>query len=281
MNAWYLDGESATSIDIDDRLVQYGDGLFETIAVRQGRPRLWDYHVERLQTGCDRLGLPVPDAGYLARLLDAALRGAAFDTLDCTAKLLISAGPGPRGYRRPESPAPRVLAGVFESRTPERRCYVDGVTVRICNLRLAEQVQLAGIKSANRLEQVLARGEWSDPSIFEGLLLDAGGRLICGTMSNVFLATDNGFVTPAITRCGVSGVMRRHLLTVLAANGQQCEVRDIATDELWQADAVFLTNTHIGCIPVRRCGDQEWLPGTRARELLRLLAENGVAECRT
>jgi 4-amino-4-deoxychorismate lyase len=152
------------------------------------------------------------------------------------------------------------------------------VRVRVCATRLAIQPQLAGIKTLNRLEQVLARNEWDDDTVFEGLLLDTAGRLICGTMSNVFLFDGNSLATPAITRCGVSGVMRRHLLATVELAGIDCQVRDIAGDELNHCQGVFLTNSQFGVLPVHRCGSRRWHQDEFSQRLMRLVANSGIAE---
>ena len=155
----------------------------------------------------------------------------------------------------------------------------SGVAVRICTLRLAIQPALAGIKSLNRLEQVLARAEWQDAAIFEGLTLDTDGRLICGTMSNVFIVNDSRLATPGITRCGVSGVMRAELIQQLQEAGVACEVRDIYANELTTADEVFLTNSQFGVLPVKRIDNIEYGVGNVTRSAQRLMAAAGVEEC--
>jgi len=60
-------GRELEAISIEDRGFQYGDGLFETLAVRDGVPELWATHLGRLAQGCARLGIPAPDDGLLAR----------------------------------------------------------------------------------------------------------------------------------------------------------------------------------------------------------------------
>ena len=245
MSRWYLRGKHVEQLDADDRAIQYGDGLFETIAIRDGQPRLWAYHVERLQTGC--------------------------------AKLIVSAGPGPRGYRRVES-STTLLIGICERRKLPQSIYQDGIAVRLCNTRLAIQPQLAGMKTLNRLEQVLARNEWSDETVFEGLTLDTDGRLICGTMSNVFLLYDNQLVTPSITRCGVSGVMRRHVLTVAQEAGVSCDVRDVDADDLHRCDGLMLSNSQFGLLPVKSCDQILFESSPTADQMMKLIRDSGIRE---
>jgi len=278
MTEWFMDGRPCDTLPADDRAVQYGDGLFETIAIRSGAPRLWNYHVERLQTGAARLGLAAPSESTLRAGLDAALAQARADTTRCVAKLLMTAGTGPRGYRRGGDAPVTLLAGVSQARQPADACYRDGVDLRLCNTRLAMQPQLAGMKTLNRLEQVLARNEWHDDSVFEGLTLDTDGRLICGTMSNVFLITGQQLITPAITRCGVSGVMRRHVLTLLDEAGIACAVRDVEVNELWSADGVFISNSQIGILAAKRCGSHSWRPQAVFRRLSTMLRHSGIEE---
>lgn len=278
MTHWFDAGQALDSIRLDDRAVQYGDGLFETIAIRGGRPRLWSYHVERLQTGCARLGLPVPNEQLLEESLSTALAAAPVDSAYCLAKLLLSAGTGPRGYKRSATSGNTLRVGLSASSPLPADMYRNGVRVRVCATRLAIQPQLAGIKSLNRLEQVLARNEWQDETVFEGLLLDTGDRLICGTMSNVFLFDGNSLVTPAITRCGVSGVMRRHLLTIIEQAGIDCDVRDIAGEELSSFQGVFLTNSQFGVLPVTHCAGHSWQQTDLSKRVMQLVTASSVTE---
>jgi 4-amino-4-deoxychorismate lyase len=278
MTEWFLDGRPCGRIPADDRGTQYGDGLFETVAVRDGEPRLWDLHVERLCTGAARLGIEVPSESTLRSGLATALERSQPDAARCVAKLVLTAGRGPRGYARSPHTRPTLLTGISDAAMLPESCYRDGIDLRVCNTRLAMQPQLAGMKTLNRLEQVLARNEWSDDAVFEGLTLDTAGRLICGTMSNLFLITGQGLVTPALTRCGVAGVMRRHVLSLLDATGIDCSVRDVGVEELWTAAGVFISNSQFGILPVRRCGEHEWPLQDAFHRLAASVRASGIVE---
>jgi 4-amino-4-deoxychorismate lyase len=281
MNNWYSQGRPIKTIAADDRGAQYGDGLFETIAIRDGKPRFWQLHIERLALGCARLDLPMPNEDLLRSEVMDALASAQVDSNRAVAKVVVSAGPGPRGYQRGNCAPPTIRVGLFESQTLASDYYENGVVVRLCKNRLAQQPSLAGIKSLNRLEQVLARNEWDDPLVIEGLMLDTDDYLICGTMSNVFICNGNSVITPAITRCGVSGVMRRQVLAELTAKDRHFEVRDVMAAELMQADEVFISNSQFGVLPVRRIESTRYAPGPVTREIMQLLAVSGVTECTT
>ncbi len=268
------------NIEPIDRAAAYGDGLFETIAIRNSKPRFWSMHSERLQTGCERLGLPCPTPAALLAEIETAIAAAKIETEFAAAKLTVSAGFAGRGYQRDPTADPVVRVSLHTAKTLPTEDYQNGISTRLCTTRLAVQPLLAGIKTLNRLEQVIARAEWNDEKIFEGLLLDTDGRLICGTMSNVFIIKKSVLITPAITRCGVSGIMRRHLVKLLQEDGSvECEVRDVAADELTSADEVFLSNSQFGVLPVRTCTSLQWAVGPITRHAQNLVAGNGVPEC--
>ena len=277
--AWFHNHKPVEMVPIDDRGFQYGDGLFETIAIRGGRPRLWQFHMERLASGCERLGIRMPAEQNLREQLDAALNGGAAGAGSGTVKIILSAGTGPRGYARVEGIEPRIFIGVFPSNVLSRSAYEEGVDLMVCETRLAGPSVLAGLKTLNRIEQVFGRNECVAANAFEGLMVDAEERVICGTMSNVFIVTDHTVITPALTRCGVAGVMRRLVLESFVASDKAIVIRDVALTELRQSDEVFLSNSQFGVVPVRRCEDRQWSPGDSTRECQRLLAAQGVQEC--
>jgi 4-amino-4-deoxychorismate lyase len=133
-----------------------------------------------------------------------------------------------------------------------------GVRLRLCDLRLAIQPRLAGVKHLNRLENVLAAAEWNDPEIAEGLLLDSESHVVEGTRSNLFLVSQGVLVTPKLSRCGVAGVQRGRVLAWALQHGIALQVRDVTLEEVRQADELFLTNSLIGLWPVRELEQRVW-----------------------
>lgn len=264
-----IDGERSAGLDVRDRGLHYGDGLFETMAVRDGTIPLWRDHMHRLADGCARLRLPPPDAALLETEADRLCAGLGRGVL----KLVLTRGVGARGYRIDHA-AVRATRLLLAYRAPVLApgYWRSGVTVRLCDTRLGSNPALAGIKHLNRLEQVLARDEWSDGEIFEGLMRDHEGNIVDGTMSNVFLRTGTVLRTPAVTVCGVAGVMRARVMGLAARYGLRIEETRIDPDALAAADEIFLSNAVFGVLPVARCGDREFRPGATALRLARSLA---------
>ncbi len=245
MNSW-VNGRAAGAVDVRDRGLHYGDGVFETMRVRRRAIRFLDYHLERLGGACARLSLPAPDVGRLREELSRV----AAQRSEAVLKLIVTRGVGPRGYR----PTGRERGTRVISLHPLPRNVVRAsagpVQVRLCATRLGINEALAGLKTLNRLESVLARAEWADPRTWEGLMRDADENIVCGTMSNLFARRDSILTTPLLDRCGVAGVMRRWVLTQAAAMNLRPIERRLRWNDLQRADEVFVTNAVAGVVPV-------------------------------
>lgn len=256
-----VNGGEGGAIAADDRGLHYGDGLFETMAVRDGRIRAFGLHMARLETGCARLGIPMPPPA----LLDAECRQV-LDALGTgVVKLVVTRGPGPRGYRPPREPA---VTRIVMASALRADAAPDGIVVRVCETRLALNPRLAGIKHLNRLEQVLACSEWHDPAIGEGLMLSADNRLIGATTANVFFVRGGRLHTPEIRDCGVAGVMRQQVLAAARSLEVAAVVGDFSLSDLRAAEEVFLTNALTGIRAVIEVqGQGEWPHGELTRSL--------------
>lgn len=247
LGSW-VDGVPGASVPVDDRGLQYGDGLFETMFIRRGRVRFLEVHLARLADGCMRLGIPLAvNAGLRAEIQAAA---SACDL--AILKLIVTRGSGPRGYAARGEIQPRRVMTVFAT-TP--LAIPEGVHLRIAQHILAANPALAGIKHLNRLDNVLAAREAPHAECFDALLLDSSGLVVGGTMSNVFLVNGGVVVTPPVDRAGVAGVMRGIVLRECATLGLTVEVRPVAAAELSSADEVFITNARIGVVCARSVGE--------------------------
>jgi len=271
-----INGVAADCVDAADRGLLYGDGLFETMAVRNGRVSSWSRHMARLLAGCERLGIPAVDTGQLAHEAGELLAGAGRGVL----KLIVTRGSGGRGYGVPEKLLPRRILQLHPWPGFPPTARESGVAVRLCTTRLCHNPQLAGIKHLNRLEQVLARREWDDPLIGEGLLLDVDGRLVEGTMSNLFLVREEILLTPDLSCCGVAGIMRSIILEQAERQSLRAEIRALDSADLLAADEVFLCNSLIGIWPVSAVDDRPYRKGavtTRLQQLLQAEEDDGSA----
>jgi 4-amino-4-deoxychorismate lyase len=263
-----VNGVAVQSVPAGDRGLAYGDGVFRTMRLVGGRPRWWRDHYRKLVGDCAALGIECPAAGTLAAEIEAVAR----EHPEGVAKVIVTRGAGERGYAPPPAATPTRI--VMSAPLPAYRAdFAAGIRVHLCATRLALQPRLAGIKHLNRLENVLARSEWHDETIAEGLMLDTEGYAVSGTMTNLFIADRGGFTTADLSRCGVAGVARERILDAAARHGTACRVERIPLERLLEADEVVLVNSVVGVWPVRECFGRTWRPGPTAARMRQWLDE--------
>ncbi len=267
----WIDGQPARALPLADRGWRYGDGLFETVRVEQGRLLCWTYHQRRLRLGCARLGLPAPPT----QLADWIGRAIHRRTGAGLLRLAVTAGESGPGYRRDASHAPCWI--LQWQPVPARPTRSEGIVLHPCRTRLPNDPALAGLKHANRLPQVLAQAEWQDQAD-EGVMCDTEGFLAAGTASNLFWRQGSGLYTPPLSQCGVWGTRRQLLLDEASRLGLTVHQQRQRPAALASAEEVFLCNARIGILPVRALGRWRWPVGPQFQRLQGWLTE---AEQRT
>ncbi|MDX9859327.1 MAG: aminotransferase class IV [Rhodospirillales bacterium] len=243
MTIW-LDGAlttlDAARLRADDRGFTLGDGLFETLAVRDGVVLRAAAHLARLRSGCTELGLPL---GHADDALTEALAQVAAGMQTGTLRLTVSRGPAPRGLRPPAAPSPTVLV----TAAPAPLVPPAPATVVIAaTTRRNEHSPLSRLKSLNYLDGVIAWMEASRRGADDALLLNTRGAVAEATAANLFAVIDGVAVTPPVADGALPGLMRAAVRDLLDA-----EERSLTPADLDAASEFFLTNVS-GIRPVVR-----------------------------
>ena len=267
-----INGLPGNTISATDRGLLYGDGVFRTMRLSGGRTLHWPRHYQKLQHDCAALLLPCPDA----RLLEAELAELTWGQAAGVVRLTLTRGTSARGYAPPVSASPTRILSLSPVPVYPAEWATDGVGLHLCQLQLAAQPRLAGIKHLNRLENVLAAAEWNDPALAEGLLQDEHGRVISGTRSNLFIVRHGTLHTPDLSRCGVAGMQRERVLDWAQTQGIPVQVRALTLAEVLAADELFLTNSLIGAWPVRALLNKIWAEFPLTRRIQAALESDDV-----
>ena len=245
-----IDGLAATTVSVNDRGLQYGDGLFETMSCVRGGVRWFERHLARLQRGCERLGIAMPEVAALRQEVNI-LTG---DRQRCLLKLIVTRGQAAgRGYR----PTGAERATRILSRYEWPAAAGGEFRMQLSPVKLGRNVALAGIKHLNRLEQVLAQRVAGQAGVDEALQCCETGEVVCGTMSNVFMVNGNEWLTPCISACGVAGVMRALVLATAPKLGIAVRELNLTPLDLLQAESIVVTNVRLGLQAVH------WYEGRR------------------
>lgn len=261
----WVNGELSTTIPLSDRSIQFGDGVFRTMRKKGGRILFWNEHYQKLVHDACVLGVDCPPQALFEKELMA------IELKDAIVKIIITRGNTERGYAVPEDLAVNRIITVHPLTIIPNAWKAKGVKVRFADWRLSHQPLLAGVKHLNRIDNVMARREWSDPEIFESLMLDQEGNVIEGVMSNVFILKQDVLWTSLLQTCGVAGIMRDKVIE--AASHLKIAVQQVAfkPDILLASEGVILTNSVFGLLPVRQCEARQWMDFTLCNQLRALV----------
>ncbi|HET9862105.1 MAG TPA: aminodeoxychorismate lyase [Steroidobacteraceae bacterium] len=248
LGSW-VDGVAGAAVPADDRGLQYGDGVFETILVRNGIARFLEAHRARLLRGLRRLGIPFEAQAELdAEIAAAAARAPALAML----KIIVTRGSAARGYAPAGEIRARRVVSLWAAPPLAGALLGQGAALDVASLRLPEFSALAGIKHLNRLENVLAAREIAAGAHFEALMLDAGEKVVSGISCNVFVVKAGEILTPPVDRVGVAGVMRQIVLREAPRLGIGAREQQLTLPDVLRADEMFITNARLGVVPVQR-----------------------------
>lgn len=269
---YLVNGNFNLAISPFDRGFAYGDGVFRTMRVKNCVPIDWPQHYQKLVADCAVIGIVCPSAELLMNDLQQLFIPDVLSTnQSAVAKIIITRGEGERGYATPAITTPMRVIVKSAMRQYADEYYTNGVRLLQCETRLAKQPKLAGIKHLNRLENVIARMEWRDDSIFDGLFLDDQDNVIECTMSNIFARFDNHIITPDLTQCGVSGITRQQIINIAKVLKSTIEVATLPLNQLLEADEVIVCNSLYGAFQVRQVVDKTWVPQALATNIRKLL----------
>lgn len=273
-----INGIAAEYISATDRGLHYGDGVFETIACIGAHPVFIEQHLNRMQKGAQQLDIAFPDRQLIMQDINGLLANRSSG--NSVIKLILTRGQGQRGYRYDKQQIPARLC--MRSDWPG---HVDhwqrhGLKACFCKTTASVNPRLSGIKSLNRLENVLASNELGN-EYDEGFLSDFDGNVIEGTMTNLFAVHNGVLVTPDLTRSGIHGVMREQILEIARNADIKVETRQLKQHELMQSEEIFVSNSVIGLCVVKQLEQQSFQSDTMAKTISKMLQQRIEADAET
>lgn len=248
MTTYYLNGEPISQVDVGDRGLQYGDGFFTTIRVAQQRLVLWPQHWQRLCRSAEVLKFvdfaEQVDQAELAQQCQALVTAQGLN--DGVVRITVTRGTAGRGYAPDPSAPIRLLVSLSPYPSHYKGWHQHGVRLQLSEQRLGYQPMLAGVKSLNRLEQVLLKHELASyPNADEILALDYQQQVAETSMANIAWQKAGRWHTPRLCGVGVRGLAMDVLIQHTDAM-----VDDYPLDALLDADHVIISNCLLGFVNV-------------------------------
>lgn len=243
LNGQFVPEEQAL-VSVFDRAFLYGDGLFESLRVFDGRPFRWASHLKRLRRGAEFLGIRVPfsDRALLEFAAELIRRNA---RLDAVLRLTLTRGAGSRGYSPKGAGQPTLVMALHPA--------PDGMTAPLWKLatasfRLPAREPLAQFKTCNKLPQILARAEADAAGADEALLLNTDGYVVEASSGNLFWMDEGVVCTPPVPGGILPGVTRAVVLEICRALCIPTQEAAPRPKELLHAEGVFLTLSSRGVV---------------------------------
>ncbi|WP_404339891.1 aminodeoxychorismate lyase [Pseudoalteromonas mariniglutinosa] len=253
-----------STISSQDRGLNYGDGFFTTAYISAGRVEHWALHKDRLVECATRLAFPQLDLVAIENAIMPVIHNQPEGVL----KIVVTRGIGGRGYELPVEPEIWVLIAnmVVPVHYPQLRA--TGVHLEISPIRLAKQPLLAGLKTLNRLEQVLIKHAMQSQDCDDVVVLDSDGFVIESSAANIFAINQGQVYSPVLTECGIEGVYLKSLCAKLTINFTSVTLHDLLA-----MDAVYTCNSLTQIVPVKSIVNKQFNVQNSKQLLMALLAK--------
>lgn len=242
--------EAEARVSVFDRSFLYGDGLFETIRVANGKPFRWAQHLERLERGAEFLGMQAPfPPEALGRFATELI--ARNQMTEALLRLTLSRGVGVRGYSPKGADQPTLVMTLHPMGAPvSEPTPSDPIRWRAhtASFHLPANEPLAQFKTCNKLAQILARAEAEAAGADEALLTNTDGFVVEGASSNLFWIQNGSVCTPPLTDGILRGVTRGVVCELCATLRLPVRERHLRPLELLQTDAVFVSLSSLGIV---------------------------------
>lgn len=243
-----VNGIEQRHIDIENRGLAYGDGIFTTAKIIDGKIQYLSLHIKRLRLGCEKLALAVPNKVELTEQLSQLAKPYNLAVL----KVIITASSGGRGYARSTDLNSDIIIMVHDYPTHYEELAIEGVTLGNSKQQIGINPMLGGLKHLNRLEQVLLRQELVKTKEDDLVVTNINNEVIEATSANLFFWLNGKLCTSDVTNSGVNGIMRQTVLQ----NYPDTLIKRITLTELASSSAMFICNCVMGIMPVKNYNGQ-------------------------
>jgi len=244
-----INGKQSNQISASNRGLSYGDGFFSTIKVKRGEIQLWDLHLARLQKSAERLSFPRFNWRALTQELQKFAKQCTKQE-EMVIKIILSRGDGGRGY---SSNGCKHIDRIISAH-PQPKAYKkwqhQGIAVIQCDYQLPMNKRIAGLKTLNRLDQVLIKQEIETKKAIDGIVCDNKDNVISASSANLFIHKDSQWYTPCLKNAGIEGVKRQQILNAAKQHGVVIIKTQLNKLDLLNADAICITNALMGIVPV-------------------------------
>jgi|SRR5690625_324526 len=259
-----------TSVDIEDRGYQFGDGVYEVVRIYEGEAYELDRHVERLFRSAKEIDVILE---YTIDELKNAIKNLIDENnvLDGGVYFQVTRGVAPRSHSYDRSVKSHLVGYPLYFTRPEEKQKQGVTAITVEDLRWLR----CDIKSLNLLYNVMMKQKANDNEAFEGIFI-RDGVVTEGTSTNVFIVKDGIYKTHPVNNMILNGITRQRILELFEENNLAVEETEFTKADLFEADEVFITSTTSEVMPICEIDDQkigDGQVGAKTKEIYDLLID--------
>jgi aminodeoxychorismate lyase len=241
-NGKILAADTAT-IGPENRGLRYGDGLFETIKMTNGKLLFEDDHFARLWKGLTILQFDLPKHFSPENLQEQIVALAKKNEHTASARIRLNVFRGDGGLYDAVNHSPNYFIQSWQLPESNRSLNSNGLVLGIYSDAKKTYDVLSNLKHNNYLPYLMGalhakKQKWND-----AIILNSADRICDTTIANVFIIKDEIIYTPSLTEACVAGVMRNYIIRNSKTAGFDLIEKEVTIEDVLQADEVFITNT--------------------------------------
>jgi branched-chain amino acid aminotransferase len=236
---------------------RYGDGLFETMKLLNGKLLLESFHFDRLYAGMSLFNYTIPKLMTTEKLRQEILELAEKNRCTTLARVRLSVSRGNGGLYDGDQQLQWVIE-CWPLNDSVNQLNDNGLLIDIYSEARKSLDIFSNLKSANFLPYTMAAQYAKTHQLNDSLVLNTDGFIADSTIANIFIIKDRVIHTPALKEGCVNGVMRRYLLETFPSAGYEVKQVSLSAEALQHADEVFLTNAINGIRWVKQFRDAKY-----------------------
>ena len=248
---------NSKNIDIKDRGFNFGDGVFETILVKNKCLKNFKEHFHRLKNGCESLKMKSPSFQFIQSNSKKAISKYS----NCILKIYVTRGSNDQGYNFSKN----IVHNIYFRVIPKLPSIIKitGLNLKISKHILQQNIHYGGVKHMNRIDQSLAAHDLLyNPRYDDIILIDDKKNIVETISSNIFFAkqlkSKLNFYTPKMEKCGIEGIMRNEVIKWLEKKGYNLIIKDIVKKDIRKYDYCFITNSIKGLRFVKKIDSKKF-----------------------
>jgi aminodeoxychorismate lyase len=258
---YFLNGnileEEKAKIPITDRGFLFGDGLFETFAMRDNTMLDFEKHIQRLQDSARELGFELQgSSAYIFSIIDALIKKNGLQAIDAYIKVIATRGRQTDGIRYASAKDP-LLAVIVKRLSPyDAKYYREGFSLAVSSIRRNKSNPLYRHKMLNYFENIFAKEQASQSGADEALFLTEDNKVLEASTANLFAVIKDCVHTPPADGSILRGITRDRVISLGRNAGLDIRESDLYLEDLYDANGIFLTNSIMDVMPVRSIAGQ-------------------------